>query len=266
MVYSQSVKLKKYLISIEKENSPRLSAFFSQPTFQTFKNEFIQFGIIGANLSTSEYFKLAISGRERALSPAELGCTLSHMSAVRDFLNSEEQYACIFEDDAHSVEHINLDELESEIQALNLKSGFFLSMGGIQLSLNRQIRGTFLPNKLLSKKVLAIHPYYYGKLSYAYAYVIDRTMAKYLVEYHQQPQLYDNWDNFSQHGLQPHFYASFLFDHPDIDQCNIKNSYLNAERKSLIKIKSTKRTALNHFKNSALKRFYKLILQLYSRQ
>lgn len=257
--------MKKYLISIEKENSPRLSAFYSQPTFQACKNEFTQFGIIGADFSTSEYFKLAVAGRERALSPAELGCTLSHVSALRDFLNSEEQYACIFEDDAHSLEDLNLDELESKVQALSLKSGFFLSMGGIQLSLNRQIRGKFLPNTLLSKQVLEIHPYYYHKLVYAYAYVVDRTMAKYLIQYHQQPQLYDDWGNFAQHGLQPHFYASFLFDHPDIDQCNIKNSYLSSERTSLIEIESTKRTAINRFRNSILKRFYKLILQLYPR-
>lgn len=257
--------MKKYLISIEQENSPRLAAFFSQTTFKNYKNEFKQFGIVGTEFPSAEYFKLAVAGKERPLSPAELGCTLSHMSAVRDFLKSDDDYACIFEDDAQSLEHIDLDALESQVQALHLKSGFFLMLGGIQLSLNRQIRGKILTQKLFSTQVLSIHPYYYDKLSYAYAYVIDRQMAQYLVQYHEQPQLYDHWNKFEQHGLQPHFYASFLFDHPDLDDCTLNNSYLSTERSTLTEIRSRKRTRLDRFKNSILKRLYKFMLQLYSR-
>lgn len=258
--------MKKYLISIEQKNSPRLNAFFAQDTFKNYKSEFKQFGIVGADFPSSEYFKLAVAGKDRPLSPAELGCTLSHMSAVRDFLTSDEDYACIFEDDAQSLEYIDLNALETQIQALKLKPGFFLMLGGIQLSLNRQIRGKFLDQKLYSTQVLSIHPYYHDKLSYAYAYVIDRQMAQYLVQYHQQPQLYDHWNKFEQHGLKPHFYASFLFDHPDIEDCTLTNSYLSAERATLTEIKSSKRTRLDRFKNSILKRFYKFMLQLYSRR
>ncbi len=34
---------------------------------------------------------------DKALTPSELGCTLSHLEALKDFLNSSEQYAVVFE-------------------------------------------------------------------------------------------------------------------------------------------------------------------------
>ena len=83
--------MKKYLISIEKEGSARLAHFFSQTTFGRYQNEFKKIGVIGAQLPTAEYFKLAVAGRKKALSPAELGCTLSHVTAFKDFLDSNEE-------------------------------------------------------------------------------------------------------------------------------------------------------------------------------
>ncbi len=48
---------------------------------------------------------------ERALSPSEVGCSLSHRAALQSFLNSKYQYALILEDDA--VPASNASELIS---------------------------------------------------------------------------------------------------------------------------------------------------------
>ena len=85
--------LEKYLISIETEKSHRLQAFFAQNVFKQNTLFFHIFGVKGADLPTTQYFKLAVANRERPLSPAELGCTLSHVQAIEHFLETDQQYA-----------------------------------------------------------------------------------------------------------------------------------------------------------------------------
>ncbi len=41
-----------------------------------------------------------MKGREIPLTPGELGCTLSHLQALQLFLDTDDQYALILEDDA----------------------------------------------------------------------------------------------------------------------------------------------------------------------
>ncbi len=255
--------LKKYLISIEDKNSPRLEAFFAQETFNKYKESFKSFGIKGIEVSTADYFKLAVAGRVRSLSPAELGCSLSHVSALKDFLASDEEYACVFEDDAIALKAIDLEDLIKEIKAMNLPSCFFFSLGGIQLELNHGVRGIIQEQSLQNLAILKIHPYFYKRLYYAYAYLLDREMAELLVKYHEHPRVYDAWDELHEYHTNPHFYASFLFDHPELDDCRAGQSYLQDDRDAIYSMKQRKRTALDRVKSSFLKRLYKLLLRRY---
>lgn len=72
--------MKKYLISIESTNSERLKKLFSQATFYKYRDEFKQFGVIGKNLSVSEYFQQGVAGKKKPMTPGELGCALCHVS------------------------------------------------------------------------------------------------------------------------------------------------------------------------------------------
>lgn len=255
--------MKKYLISIEKAESLRLNAFFSQETFKRSQQDFQKFGVIGAHLSTVEYFKLAVASKQRALSPAELGCTLSHVAALTDFLASDEQYACIFEDDAMSMFDFDLDVLEEKVVQLGLKEKFFLSLGGIQLHVNRHVRGLFLPQTLMAKKVLHINLLYIRRFSYAYAYIIDRKMAQTFVDYHQLPKVYDHWGELYDQDQQLNFYATHLFDHPELLECAAGQSYLELERQSLQAKKIQRKSFFERFKISLIKRLYKFTLKKY---
>ncbi len=77
--------MKIYVISIEEENSPRLSKFLSQNFFEQGNLPITRVGIKGGDLSAKEYFERAVKGRETPLTPGELGCTLSHLKALQFF-------------------------------------------------------------------------------------------------------------------------------------------------------------------------------------
>lgn len=255
--------MKKYLISIEKTDSPRLAGFFAQPTFGKYQNEFKKIGVIGAQLPTTEYFKLAVAGRKKALSPAELGCTLSHVTAFKDFLASDEEYACIFEDDAICLYDLDLNDLETQVKSLNLNPCFFLSMGGIQLKSSAKVRGNFLIEKINHTPVLKLHPIYFGRLFYTYAYIIDRKMAELLIRYHEVPKGCDHWSQIRDYDPTCQFYATFLFDHPELDEISTGQSYIEQERKLLNKEEKVQKTILYKWKVSILKRIFKIMLSKY---
>mgnify|MGYP003415893888 CR=1 FL=1 len=258
-----SSPVKKYLISIEKEGSPRLAGFFAQSTFAQYQTEFKKIGVRGADLPTAEYFKLAVAGRKKALSPAELGCTLSHVTAFKDFLASDEQYACIFEDDAVCLDDFDLNTLETQVQALNLPAEFLLSMGGIQLRSSHRVRGHFLDQKINNRSVLKLHPIYFGRLFYTYAYMIDRKMAELLLRYHEMPKGCDHWSQLRDYDPNCQLYATFLFNHPELGEEMVGQSYIEQERKLLKNHGEAKKSFFTRFKISLLKRIYKYALNRY---
>lgn len=222
--------MKKYLISIENIESPRLSNFFAQNTFQHKSEDFKVFGVIGKQLDVCDYFKLGVLGKVKALTPGELGCTLSHLAALKDFLASGDDYAVIFEDDAIERFYVDFEQIEQEISGMNLTNCFFLSLGGIQLRICDRVRGQYLDCSLLGQSILQIDPDFLENLSYAYAYVVDRAMAELLLQYHHSPRVYDHWKALADLGTSFTFYATYIFDHPIIEQ-EKHLSYLEEERR-----------------------------------
>ncbi len=248
--------MKKYLISIENEGSERLTKFFAQEVFNAERYEFKKIGIKGAELTVKEYFNQAVAGHDKALTPSELGCTLSHLEALKDFLNSSEQYAVVFEDDAIQNGKFALADVEKCIDNLGLESCFFLSLGGIQLRHNQKVKGTFYPKLMLERNLLKIHAYYYHKLVYAYAYIVDRKMAEILLRYHSTPQVFDHWAGVSCMEPNINLYATYLFDHPPVNDLEA-DSYLEAER-----IKNSHDVKLNHHSHKFSQRLLKSLIKL----
>lgn len=221
--------MKKYLISIENAESPRLSQFFAQSTFQHEIKNFKIFGVVGKQLSASEYFNQAVVGKPKALTPGELGCSLSHLAALKDFIASNESYAIIFEDDVLERFTVDLALLNQEIQSLQLAPCFLLSLGGIQLKICDRVRGKYLDSMLMQQPVLQIDQDFLEYLSSAYAYVVDRAMAELLLQYHQSLRVYDHWHALVEQKIPFTFYATYLFDHPVVTQAK-HLSYLEQER------------------------------------
>ncbi len=239
----------------------RLKNFFAQQIFATCKNDFMKFGVKGAELTVKEYFDLGVIGHNKALTPSELGCTLSHLEALKDFLKSDASLALVFEDDVIQNLDFSLVELEKEVRGLNLKPSFFLSLGGIQLKHSQKVKGHIYQQKLLDKNILEVHPFYYKKLVSAYAYIVDREMAALLLAYHNPPKIFDHWGDLEYVEKAHHFYATYLFDHPVIQNIE-EDSYLEQERLEMLKIFKSRNTNKNLY-SILLKKIISLFLKSY---
>ena len=87
--------MKVFIISIEQAGSIRLNQFLQQPFFQSLTQQYKKIGIKGAELSAKFYFEKAVKGREQALTPGELGCDLSTLKALTEFLEPDDSYKFI---------------------------------------------------------------------------------------------------------------------------------------------------------------------------
>lgn len=255
--------MKKYLISIETDDSPRIQKFYSQSSFVKYSCDFIKFGVVGNKLPVTEYFQLAVAQHVIPLSPGELGCTLSHVKALKDFIQSESDYALIFEDDVIQIDHVDLNAIESEVRSLDLNPCFFISLGGIREKINDRIFGNFFEKKIFDKDVLKLHPFCIGYLSFAFAYLVDKEMARALVKYHQVPKVYDHWNELYTMNNNVSFYAVDLFEHPDIEENKSLLSHLENERVLLSQKHANSKSTMSKIKNSMMKKWLKIFYEKY---
>lgn len=222
------IKHKKYLISIQKKGDQRYDSFFNNNGFN--EKDFSVFGIKGSELSLNEYFKLAVANHITPLTPAELGCTLSHLAALNDFLASDAKYAYIFEDDVIFKKLISFD-----LDLNFLGNGFILSLGGINLYLCKKARGTVLNKKFHNRPILRLHPFFSDKAFYAMGYVIDKTAAQAFINYHKTIQLADDWEGFLKHFPSINFYFTDILEHPELNFINNTQSSIENERLTILK-------------------------------
>ncbi|WP_347455978.1 glycosyltransferase family 25 protein [Acinetobacter thermotolerans] len=209
--------MKTFIISIEEENSPRLNKFLSQPFFQKDHLTYEKVGVKGGDLSAKEYFELGVKGRSRPLSPSMVGCTLSHLEAMRKFLDSSEDFALILEDDAILPNDFSADLLEQQLNQMQLSPQFLFSIGGIQMKECRKVRGDIKDIKLLNASVLEVHPDFYHRICYTVSYVVDREMAKALIEYHKVLRAADDWRYIPDMYPSSRIYMAFIVDHPELE-------------------------------------------------
>ncbi|MFX8626277.1 glycosyltransferase family 25 protein [Acinetobacter baumannii] len=209
--------MKIYVVTIEDEKSLRLSKFLGQNFFEQGALPITKIGIKGGELSAKEYFEKAVKGRSKPLTPAELGCTLSHLSALENFLETNEELALIFEDDAILSSELNFKDLEKELKNFNLPKNILFSLGGIQMKESLKVRGVLKNNKLFNKDVLEVHPHFYNRVNYAVAYVVDREMAKNLIAYHYLIRKADDWSYLFDFNGSSHIFMTYLVDHPVIN-------------------------------------------------
>ncbi|QOW50612.1 glycosyltransferase family 25 protein [Acinetobacter sp. YH12138] len=208
--------MKVFIISVEHKESPRLKNFLNQSFFQDKAIHYEIIGIKGADLPTKEYFEMAVKGREKPLTPGELGCTLSHLEALKSFLMTNDQYALVLEDDAIIPNALNFDVLEQEIINKKIPSNTLVSLCGIQMKVCKKVRGKIEDFQFLGQKVLNVSPHFFHRVNYAVAYVIDRDMAKTLLNYHLPIRRTDDWSYLFDFDASTKIWMINLIDHPEI--------------------------------------------------
>ncbi|CAM2969628.1 glycosyltransferase family 25 protein [Acinetobacter celticus] len=234
--------MKVFIISIEEQNSPRLNKFLSQPFFEQGNLKYTKLGVKGGELSAKQYFEDAVKGRSSPLTPGELGCTLSHLNALENFLKTDEEYILILEDDAILPVDLSLEILEEELKKIKLPKNTLFSLGGIQMKECHKVRGKYCNFSLFGKKVLEVVPDFYHRVNYTVSYIVDRKMAKTLLEYHKPIRRTDDWSYLCDFDSSVNILMTYLVDHPVIEKGEVnKNlSTIENERVDNIQILSSK--------------------------
>lgn len=221
-----------YVIS-ESDDNPRLKKIKSQ-----FNRYYSMFNIIkavmGGKLSAAEYYKYVCANfnyTQRILSPAEVGCALSHLSAY-DAIIKQQVPAIVFEDDI-----IGNDAAlaQANMLAEQLGPNDIVLLGGLNgLVEKKYIKYLSDESALvtdtgqLAKKVDPLSYPYLGRncctlLGVGAAQIIREKQ-------HACLHVADAWGYFSEQTAL-NFYYIELIDHPIIDEH--LDSYIEQERKSI---------------------------------
>lgn len=219
---------KKYLITIQKAGENRFDAFFKKNRFRV--EDFKLVGVKGIELPTKQYFELAVANHQIPLTPAELGCALSHLQALQDFVTSDAQYAYVFEDDVILKTEIDFDQ-----ELSFLEEGFILSLGGIRLHICQKARGYLLAQRYANRPILKLHPFFSDKAFYAMGYIMDKKAAQAYIEFQKIIQHADAWQSFLEQRPEINFYFTDVLEHPELNFINNTQSSIENERLKIIK-------------------------------
>ncbi|WP_371192494.1 glycosyltransferase family 25 protein [Glaciecola sp. SC05] len=163
--------------------------------------------IIGADLPTSDYFKKVVpfyNSTGKLLTPAELGCALSHISIYKKVIDNN-CGAIIFESDIVPTKK----QLESASALCMNTTADFIHLGWHpDVDHGRYFKGSKSINAEMYK--VDTSQGFYG----AFAYFISEKMASELLDYHKiSIKLADSWARFFlTSDIVPYFYPIFM--HP----------------------------------------------------
>ncbi|ART80940.1 glycosyltransferase family 25 protein [Oceanisphaera avium] len=228
-----------YVVS-ESADNPRLDQLYQQ--FPLNKNNFtVTPAVMGGTLLAAEYYNYVCKNynqTQRILSPAEVGCALSHFNIYQSII-ADQAAAIVFEDDIMGND-IALEQAKEIAQ--NIAPHQVVILGGMN-GLPEEKLLKFInkdPNPTFGSVtgVKKIEPLAYPYLGRTCCYVLGHEAAA-IIARKQESCLFvaDAWGQFSK-GTALDFYYINLFDHPILDEH--ANSYIEQERKGLIYIPSYK--------------------------
>lgn len=222
-----------YLVSLKQDalRREKIKKQFSK-TYEEFQ---IIDAIDGREISAKEYFK-SIQGYfnkyKRIMSPAELGCTLSHIKALESFLYSDNKYALILEDDV-----IGTDESIYKICSLvdSLTDNSLLLCGG---QLNFPEKRYRYSKKITNEEICVVHNFSYKFMYGTCCYLVTRKSAKKILEHHSNTHitLADKWDVFFKDSKIKIYYIDILKHPVDLTDSHIESDRAINKKSLLEKI------------------------------
>lgn len=205
------------LISLEKDLARR-DMLFEQSFFDCNLPVKI-FGVDGRAMSASWYFALGVEKHSVPLSPAEVGCSLSHIEALRYFLASDKDAALVIEDDVLGLTSENRPLIDTLLQLVD--SNEVVLLGGLDgLSCKYDIMGR-LDDRMIGLWHIprAMHHWMWRTCCYA----IGREAAHRIVEL--QTAWMDKADNWKQFAAKSDIRILYLpiASHPVGNASNIED-------------------------------------------
>ncbi|MEG0431500.1 MAG: glycosyltransferase family 25 protein [Anaerovoracaceae bacterium] len=209
--------MKIYLISLEKDTERRaeLAQCFPQnyPKMQWVK------AINGKELSAKEYFSYAqqfFNSHQKMITPSEVGCTLSHIRALEEFLETEEECCLILEDDVIGGDE-SIEKIDKFISENNL-DGVVLLRDQNKFGFEKYIIGK--EHKCYYKLPFFSTRFVYGTC----AYIVNRKSAQLILNYHQQNfDIADIWSNIVKETFLKFYYFPVLIHPEDCTHSHIEN-------------------------------------------
>lgn len=239
-----------YLVSLEKDLKRR--EILRERFPNTFDN-FIHINAVdGRCLTAKEYYEKArpyFIKHNKIMSPAELGCTLSHIKALESFLLTNEPYALILEDDVIG----NDADIQAVFKLANHLSSKTVLLCGNQDALpskNRFVRRAKID------ELCQVSGYSYGFFWGAFSYLVTRESALQIIKKHKSSiTLADKWDELLKDDGFELLYSPIL-KHPveSID------SYLEQDRTVFKQIKHQRTLIDKLFSWSAPEKAFRLLV------
>jgi len=219
-----------YLVSLQKDTQRRETL---QKNFTRYydKMEIID-AVDSEQISAKKYFYDTLpyyKKYKKLMSPSELGCTLSHIEALKRFLKTDEEMALIFEDDIIGSDE-DLDKLKDITKSLPKNS--LLILGGLDGLSTKYLLGK---ESKFNKNLMKIPKSLFPNLNRTCCYIVTRQSAKIILDSHNKLlNIADKWDVlFLNTSID--IYFTKLLKHPFVNA----NSNIEEER-GLAKVKRMK--------------------------
>lgn len=217
-----------YLISLQKDELRREAL---KNRFKSYDNFKIINGVDARDFSLNEYYKIALKSfmsYKRLLSPAEIGCALSHKKAYAEFLKSGDDFGLIFEDD---VIGDDFGIKKASDYAKLIPKDAILILGG-----QDGLDGRFSAfGKRIKDELFLVSKHSFGSIYRAACYIVTKQSASALLKTQENaPCTADLWSYLlSKDNLKMYF--ADIFAHPtDLSTSNLEGERL--DRTALYKI------------------------------
>lgn len=239
MILDKLMSFDIYLVSLEKDTKRRN---FLENRFLNFYNSFKYYPAIdGRLLLSKEYYeKILINFKKnkKLMSPGEVGCTLSHISVLSKFLESDSKYALVFEDDIIGCDE-DIEKIGKIIPYLSENS--LVICGGQDGLLSRYFQ--LGKNTKSNPDLYLLHPHSYQYVYRTCCYLVTRKSASMILDYHHNNlAIADHWGEIFKES-KINFYYTDIFKHPlDLADSSIEAERLapTSSRKFWHKLKSIK--------------------------
>jgi len=227
----QNINIPIYLVSLEQDTKRREEL---KKRFKNFYNKFIHIKATdGRKLSAKEYYDQTIDyfiKRNKIMSPSELGCTLSHINALEEFMKTDSYYALILEDDVIGNDK-DIEKIFEISQKLDQNS-LFICGGQDGLSSKKY---QFGKETSLADGLFEVCKFSYQHIFRTCCYVVTKKSAKEILEYHKKClTLADEWDEFFKNSDTKIYYANILSHPKDLVNSHIEEYRAKFKTKSFI--------------------------------
>lgn len=210
-----------YLVSLEQDIARR--ALLAQ-RFPKYYPDFISVKAVdGRKLPAKEYYDLTITffkKHKKLMSPAELGCSLSHIQALESFLKTDESFGLIIEDDVIGTDS-DLELIQKKLSQLS-EDSLLLCGGQVDLPSKKFRYGSYDKKSEIYKIATFSNLFVYGTC----CYIVTKKSAQQILTYHKKGiTLADKWDEFFVETATKIYYINIL-QHPE----ELGNSHIEADR------------------------------------